>query len=488
MKHPFFRRYISVIFLCNAHVVLAGENVCKNKHWLQSPVIASTSHNGAGIGGTGFSMPIKSSESAQLNGEGESGIGGTGVAIPTQSDTLVKKEDESGIGGTGIVGIISGFGSICVDGVEIHVKETTPIFEDGVATPSSHLALGQTVSVLTHIEADNYFAKEIRVLHEVSGEVKKIDTVNNTFSVLGQTVHLPADLIQQITLGGHVNISGNRLNDGSIEALRVDKSDKPIEKLSLIGPLEKETASGNFHIGKQIIDIPAGQTALQIGDEVRVQGTLKDKILYADSIEHNPRWAFSSRVDQILLQGHIRDGGVAHFNIDGIHVIVNNSENQTPQTGQYVGVWVHPSERGTMILNHWQEIAWSEHSHAHHIDTFPALFKEEKLGHESSSVEKKTDPLRPALIERPDVEKHESNKIDIDRPNIEKMELNKPGIERPEIEKLETSKPDIDRPEVEKFEINHPDIDRPDTNHTDIDKPTLLHLDIHRPDLDHPHH
>ena len=104
-----------------------------------------------------------------------------------------------------------------------------------------------------------------------------------------------------------------------------------------------------------------------------------------------------------------------------------------------------------MTLNHWQEIAWSEHSHAHHIDTFPALFKEEKLGHESSSVEKKTDPLRPALIERLDVEKHEIYKIDIDRPNIEKMELNKPGIERPEIEKLETSKPDIDRPEVEKF-------------------------------------
>ena len=475
MKHLAFLQSAGFIFLCHAHTVLAGENVCENKHWLQSPVVEVQSSDGAGIGGTGFSAPVNSGLLSQYNGEGESGIGGTGLAPPTQSDSLlVKKEDESGIGGTGIVGIISGFGSICVDGIEIHFKETTPVIEDGTPIVSNKLALGQSVSVLTQMDAKNYYAKEIRVLHEVTGEVKMIDTVNNVFSVLGQTIHLPADLLQKLTLGDHVSISGNRLNDGSIEAMRVDKNTNTTEKFNLIGPLEKDVTSGRFHIEHQLIELPANQIPPQSGDEVRVQGTLKDNVLHADSLEHNPRWSFASRVDQLLLQGHVREGGATQFNIDGIHVTTNKSENQSPQTGQYVGVWVHPSEKGAMILNHWQEIAWPEHGRGHHLDIPRTSLKEEKLGRESSSfVEKKVESLRPTLTERPDIEKHELNKVDIERPNIEKMEI---------------SKPDIERPEIEKLDINKPDIDRPENNHADIDKPTLLRLEIHRPNIERPHH
>jgi Domain of unknown function (DUF5666) len=456
MKTLVFIRSVGFIFLCNANVVFGRENVCENKHWLQSPIVAS-SNDGMGIGGTGFHTPIKS----EFISEGESGIGGTGLTPPTQSDTLLaKKEDESGIGGTGIVGIISGFGSICVNGMEIHFKETTPIIEDGVQTLPSRLALGQTVSVLTHINDNGYYAKEIRVLHEVNGLVTTIDSANNTFELLGQTVHLPADLIQQITLGEQVSISGNRLNDGSIEALRVDKSDKPIEKLSLIGPLEKETASGNFHIGKQIIDIPATQTALQMGDEVRVQGTLKDNILHADIIEHNPRWSFFSRVDQILLQGHVRDSGATHFNIDGIRVNVNHTENPTPQTGQYVGVSVQLSEKGSMILNHWQQIAWPERGQIHHVET---SLKDGKIEIESISTDKRTDNIPHSTLEHHNIDHHDFEKHDV-------------------------NKPDIDKPEIEKHEISHFDIDRPDTNHTDIDKPTLLHLNVTHPGIQIPRH
>jgi hypothetical protein len=178
-------------------------------------------------------------------------------------------------------------------------------------------------------------------------------------------------------------------------------------------------------------------------------------------------------VDQLLLQGHVREGGATQFNIDGIHVTTNKSENQSPQTGQYVGVWVHPSEKGVMILNHWQEIAWPEHGRAHHLDIPRTSLKEEKWGRESSSF----------------IEKHELNKVDIERPNTEKMDISKPDIERLEIEKLEINKLDIDRPEVGKLEINKPDIERPENNHADIDKPTLLRLEVHRPNIiEHPHH
>ena len=94
MKHSVFLQSAGLIILCHAHTVLAGENVCENKHWLQSPVVEVQSSDGDGIGGTGFSAPANSGLLSQYSGEGESGIGGTGLTPPTQSDVLlVKRED-----------------------------------------------------------------------------------------------------------------------------------------------------------------------------------------------------------------------------------------------------------------------------------------------------------------------------------------------------------------------------------------------------------
>lgn len=461
---------LGVLFLCYARHTLASDNVCENKHWLPSPVVVFNSNEGAGIGGTGLSIPIKSDKIATLNREGESGIGGTGLALPVPSDKqLVKKEEESGIGGTGIVGIISGFGSICVDGVEIHFKENTTITEDGVPTDSNRLALGQTVSILAHTVSDNYYANEIRLLNEVKGQVHAIDTEHHVFEVLGQTVHLPTNLLEKITTGDYVIVSGNRLNDGSIDAIRVEKSDQFIEKLSVIGPVEKEVASGQLYIGKQRIDVADNHLPpLQTGDEVRVQGVLNDNVLHVEAIEHNPRWSFSSRVDQLFIQGHVREDHGAQLNIDGLRFGAHNHETKLPQTGQYIGLSANTADNGTMILNHWQERQHfsPEHNHSHHVDDHvgtQSTLKENKAERELGAMDRRLGQPHSAIIDRPEIDHHDFERHDI-------------------------NKPDIDRPEIEKYEITHPDIDRPDINHADIDKPTLLRLEVNRPDSQRPHH
>ena len=70
-----------------------------------------------GIGGTGAA-----SKGPQWS---DRGIGGTGGASqPTRSA-------DRGIGGTGIIGIITGFASVCLDGVEVHLDAVTPVYVNG---------------------------------------------------------------------------------------------------------------------------------------------------------------------------------------------------------------------------------------------------------------------------------------------------------------------------------------------------------------------
>ncbi|UUZ77687.1 DUF5666 domain-containing protein [Polaromonas sp. P1(28)-13] len=61
-------------------------------------------------------------------------LGGTGIS-------------EGGIGGTGIVGVITGFASICVNGVEVHFDAGTPVSDNGQPGSARQLAVGQVVAV-----------------------------------------------------------------------------------------------------------------------------------------------------------------------------------------------------------------------------------------------------------------------------------------------------------------------------------------------------
>src|SRR4051794_7219997 len=64
--------------------------------------------------------------------------------------------DPGGIGGTGqraeaeigVLGVITGFGSICVNGIEVHYDSGTPVAYNGDLSSAKALGIGQVVSVL----------------------------------------------------------------------------------------------------------------------------------------------------------------------------------------------------------------------------------------------------------------------------------------------------------------------------------------------------
>jgi len=120
--------------------------------------IGGTGARTGGVGGTGVR-----SENGGMGGTGAplpqrpGGTGGTGAVADGVDGTFIDNGGvggtgaptlrPGGTGGTGIVGTITGFASICVNGLEVHFGKDVPVSENGAPASSAHLAIGQVVAV-----------------------------------------------------------------------------------------------------------------------------------------------------------------------------------------------------------------------------------------------------------------------------------------------------------------------------------------------------
>ena len=74
------------------------------------------------------------------------GLGGTGIS----AKTLASNPRGDGLGGTGIVGTISGFGSIIVNGLELQFDRNTAVGSDGRPAALDELRVGQVIEGVAH--------------------------------------------------------------------------------------------------------------------------------------------------------------------------------------------------------------------------------------------------------------------------------------------------------------------------------------------------
>ncbi len=75
----------------------------------------------------------------------ERGIGGTGS--PPSAITERGIGSTGGPSGTGIIGVITGFGSVFVDGFEVRYTPATPVTIDGSPASPAELRTGQVVAI-----------------------------------------------------------------------------------------------------------------------------------------------------------------------------------------------------------------------------------------------------------------------------------------------------------------------------------------------------
>ena len=141
------------------------------------------------------------------------GFGGTGNSI----------NGEDGFGGTGIVGTITAFGSIWVNGVEVEYEQATPI-KSRLTQNKVKLKLGQQVSLETKPNNNVTIAERITVYYPLAGKITSIS--NNKITLNNEMVYINSNTLfdENLTLkkGNYIAVNALPNAKGGWDATRIN--------------------------------------------------------------------------------------------------------------------------------------------------------------------------------------------------------------------------------------------------------------------------
>jgi hypothetical protein len=228
-------------------------------------------------------------------------LGGTGVSAGDLQTA------ERGLGGTGIVGVITGFASICINDVEVAYDTETPVFIDGRQATVDQLRAGQVVAI-DSAGHEELRARKVSIIYQVSG---RIDALPNSsdYGVSGQHIRpaesakLPTDA--PLRPGDWVNVSGFRSQDGTISVTRIDR--RAPGSVMVRGRLRGDP--GNYRIGDLPVrlppgaDVAAGQWVVAEGSYDN-NGVLVAGAINPDLVASDPTALFTPNITRFLIQGY----------------------------------------------------------------------------------------------------------------------------------------------------------------------------------------
>ncbi len=226
------------------------------------------------------------------------GIGGTGSP----------KVVDRGIGGTGIVGVITGFASICVNGLEVRYDSSASVDIGGIPASPALLRVGQVVAIQAYGVQSAPVASAISVRQEVKGRIEAVELGTGLLTIAGQPVAVGANTrgAANIRLGDWVAVSGLRRANGTLVASRVDAA-KP-GTFIVHGQVVLE--GGSARVGGLTLTGTAAST-LTNGQFVAVSGRYVSGqalavTVAADSLASDPAGYFGPGVKHLVLESFVR--------------------------------------------------------------------------------------------------------------------------------------------------------------------------------------
>jgi hypothetical protein len=212
---------------------------------------------------------------------------------------------DRGIGGTGIIGVITGFGSLCVAGEKVALSEHLGVRIDDQPGDVDALRAGQVAAVGATDFFGSLSASSVDILHVAVGRVEAVKP--GTIIVAGQRVRLAGATGSATNAkpGAWVAVSGLRDREGDVAATRVDPATPNI--VLVRGELVR--VAGATRIGGLRLQLPAGAN-LPGGWSIVVTGHIEAGVLMADSAKldaaaTDPAAYFGPNTRQYVVEGYV---------------------------------------------------------------------------------------------------------------------------------------------------------------------------------------
>lgn len=281
---------------------------------------APVMRDGSGAGGTG-----RRPEGA--DGSGQGGTGATPYRKPGG--------DGSGTGGTGhtveVEGVITGFASICVNGLELHYHPATPITIHGKTASPHDLEVGQVVRALAKGQGEQLTLQRVQVRHLLVAQVQGLGSgglrAQGRNISLSPGAVLPAGLVP----GVKVAVSGFVGAHGRTVATRLDvvPDDMPD---SLTGEVQRN-AQGRLMVDG--VTLEGRLPKLEPGAMVRAEGRYAQGRMQITRFEREER---VMPVDRVVIQGLVRHADKAGLNIGGQRFLID-TQTRGRQAPPRAGEW-----------------------------------------------------------------------------------------------------------------------------------------------------
>lgn len=244
-------------------------------------------------------------------------------------------------------GMVTGFGSVIVNGVHFDVKNAA-IEVDGESLVESDLKIGQIVRITGKVNSDGIHgtATKLEGESQLVGPITSIDLTAGVIVALGQTILINADTFydddvtaDQLKVGDIIKVSSYTNSEGKLVATRIDiKKELPGNKFQLAGEIANlNTTAMTFTINGTLVDYSkAGLSALhnsllENGLKVRVLGSFSGDTFVAMGnllpsrlcFKHDDNW---KDWDGITLSGPVSEliAGTS-FKIDETVVLITTS-------------------------------------------------------------------------------------------------------------------------------------------------------------------
>lgn len=284
--------------------------------------------------------------------------------------TQVAGIDRGGVRGGIAVGVVTGFGSVFVNGVR-YTTDAALITVDGVVVTEGELALGQVVAVDAELSAPDAAANTVTVDSNVIGPVAELDAVAGTLTVLGQSVTVlnttyfsdnpGAAGLDGLIDGDIVRVSGLVDADDQVSATRIDLL-AGVTRFEVQGiARDVDTGLQQLMIGGLLVDysfasmidgFPGGQP--ETGDLVRIEGTAFGPAgeLIADAIVLRTGDLSGNEDDAAEIEGFITAfSGVTDFEVGGIPVTTDGNTDFEHGNAADLGLNVRVEVEGRVGAN-----------------------------------------------------------------------------------------------------------------------------------------
>jgi hypothetical protein len=226
------------------------------------------------------------------------GLGGSGIST-----------GDRGLGGSGmragIIGVVTGFASLCVNGFEVELDETSVVTVEGHPATQADVHLGQLVVIEAEAAGGKLRAASVDVRLAAMGPVSTVSDDGKTLTLLGQTVRmseLPGARPEKIAPGDWVAVSGLRGADTAIEGSSVVRLPQPGERAMVAGIVREGRVAG-LEIGALAIGpLPNGRPAFAPGDAVVVEGRPVEGRIAVEQVRPQLEARFTAGVRDLSLQ------------------------------------------------------------------------------------------------------------------------------------------------------------------------------------------